>query len=387
MRKSDNRMCVWRGCSGLGLLLIASVMVAGEAGFVGPGEIAERRQLEQAEASKRVDGPPYSPDAWHKLDRDALSLDDAWGRRVKPHGFIRVPRGIAMLYNSKPPADRSGLPSGGARNQTGSLAFSANLVDWLDYPGNPVLYEVQEGMSSARAHLLATLYDPREERWVVYFGAYRDHPGQFLNTAYSRDLVNWTYVPHPTITPNDYADAVEASGRPRPTDEQVRSEGRVYADWAMYHEKRYYVMIMGGATDPSDRDGETDWDHLLLVADDPAGPFEYYKDFQGEFKPLTRPVHYKGTWYTVFPDYWDGKPGFGLAHSDSLTGPYEMNPQNPIVNVATITRAKPDLIRYNGTWAILYCHQHNTNNMPMRVVIAHIDPRAIPDWNADGKDY
>ncbi len=345
--------------------VFATALVAA-AGLIGPGQ----------GGPDQTGHPPLNPESWHKLEGDVMSLDEAWGLRIKPRGVFQVPGGIGLLYNSKPPDPSEAGERGIARQQTGSLAFSRNLVDWEDYPGNPVLYEVQDWQGSDRAMPRAMLYDEPNEQWVVYFGdSMGDYPGiRAVGTAYSTDLVNWTYEPGPTLTIDDYAEAVPE--RIEATPEELEAEGRVYASWAIYHEGTYYMQISG-----SDRTGEDrTYGRVILAASDPAGPFERYEGFEGDFIPDTRPVYWDGVWYTVFPGQWDGERGFGLAMAPDLMGPYEESAKNPIFTVETTTRARPQLIRYDGVWAVLYCHQHDTQNMPLRIAIAHMKPGIIPPW-------
>jgi len=90
-----------------------------------------------------------------------------------------------------------------------------------------------------------------------------------------------------------------------------------------------------------------------------------------------------GMWYTVFSSEWDGQPGFGLARSESLLGPYEKNPHNPIITVDTTSRARPQLFRYNGTWAILFARFYDYFDMRLRVATANISPDIIPFGDED----
>ena len=339
-----------------GLVAAGSVVLAAEAGFIGPGE----------RSSTTVGGPPLNPAAWHKVEGDVLPLDQVWGRRVKPRGIFRIPGGVGLLYNSKPPVGYTG----GATHQTGSLAFSRNLIDWQDYPDNPVLHEVQEWQGNARAMPRAMLYDAKNEQWVVYFcDAGGDYPGiRAVGTAFSNDLVNWKYAPGPTLTIDDFTAAVPE--QIEVTEEDLQSEGRIYASWAIYHHDRYYMQVSG-----TTRTGEgRTYSSIMLAADEPDGPFQLADGFRGDFVPGTRPVLWKGKWYTAYAGHWDGEPGLGIAYANSLLGPYGTNPHDPIVTLETISRARPQLFRYDGVWAILYCHQHNTDNMPMRLVIANLHP-------------
>ena len=346
------------------LLAAGSIYAAGgERGLIGPG---------QGEPDKGI-SPPMSPSAWHKADGYVFDLDEAWGLRIKPRGVFQIPGGVGLLYNSRPPAGFE-APEGFASQQTGSLAFSRNLLDWHDYPGNPVLYEVQDWQGSQRAMPRAMLYDEKNEQWVVYFGdSGGDYPGiRAGGTAYSHDLVHWRYAPGPTITIDDYVRAVPE--RIEATPEELAEEGRIYPSWAIYHEGKYYLNVSG-----TKRTGENrSYGSIMMVSDEPAGPFEYVDDFRGDFMPRTRPVYSDGTWYTVFSGSWDGQPGFGLAYAEDLLGPYELNPLNPIITVETTTRARPQLFRYDGTWAILFARFYEYRDMRLRLALANINPDTIP---------
>lgn len=347
----------------LGLAALTPFLIGG-AGLIGPGQ----------SNPDSGGGPPLLASSWHKLPGDVLGLDAVWGKRIKPRGVFEIPGGIGLLYNSRPPDPDAAAARGIARDQTGSLAFSRNLVDWRDYPGNPVLYEVQDWQGANRAMPRAMLYDPAGEQWVVYFGdSHGQYPGiRAAGTAFSTDLVHWRYAPGPTITIEDYARA--APEQITATPEELASEGRVYASWAIYSGGKYYVHVSGtNVTGEGRRYG-----NILMEADAPAGPFRLCTAFEGDFMPETRPAHWRGRWYTVYTGYWDGAPGMGIAYADDLLGPYETSPHNPIFTVETITRARPQLFRYGGTWAVLYCHQHDVRNMPLRLAVAHVLPDMIP---------
>ena len=329
-------------------------------GFVGPGHGGPGSMSE----------PPFNPNAWHKVEGDVLSIDDVWGRRVKPRGVFEIPGGVGVMYNSKPP----GGYEDGARDQTGSLAFSRNLVEWKDYPGNPVMYEVQEWQGSYRAMPRGMMYDEANKQWVVYFGdSHGDYPGiRAVGTAYSTDLVNWTYEDGPTITIDDYVAAVPE--RIEATEQEQADEGRVYAEWAINHKGRYYVRVSGtNVTGENRRYGS-----LLLAADAPGGPFSHFEEFEGDLIPETRPVYWEGKWYTAITSTWDGQAGIGLAVADDLMGPYEENPENPIFPIETTSRTRPQLFRYGGVWAVLYCHTYDLNNMTLRIAISDVHPDIIP---------
>lgn len=308
-------------------------------------------------------GPSFNPLSWHKVEGDVLAYtDDVWGRRVKPRGVFQIPGGIGILYNSKPPADYSG---NGALYQTGSLAFTRNLVNWYDYPGNPVLSEIQhEWQGRQRVMPRAMLYDGRNEQWVVYFvDALGSYTGtRAVGVAYSRDLKTWEIDERIAMTIEDYASETAHLSN-RSVDEIIKQRGRVYAAWAKFHEDRYYISASG----------------YMFVSDEPGGPFEYYDGFRGELSPRTRPVYWAGKWYTAFPGTWDGQPGIGLASSDHLMGPYRENTDNPVFTIESTSRARPQLIRYDGVWAVIYCHTYDgdTNRMSLRVAVSGIHPDII----------
>jgi len=351
---------------------------AGERGLIGPGQCGPDTKV----------APPRSPDAWHKVERNVLDSRRAWGRRFKPRAVFQIPGGIGVLYNSVPPRGFR-APRGFASGQTSSLAFSRNLLDWHDYPGNPVMHQLADWQGTRRAMPRAMLYDQKNEQWVVYFV---DHTGKYpgiraAGTAYSTDLVNWRPSTAPTITVDDYLRAVPEPRHVKATVEQLRREGCIYPSWAMYHDGRYYVQIqiLGRRRRPiTDAQRAVE----LLVADEPGGPFEYV-ECRGDFIPRQRPVYSGGRWYTVFAgnlvdgefivpnglDIPDSQPGFGLAWSDDLLGPYETNPHNPIITTNSAQRTRPQLFRYNGTWAILFGEGPAPG--PMRLAVAHIHPSLL----------
>jgi hypothetical protein len=81
----------------------------------------------------------------------------------------------------------------GGTEQTG-LAFSADLMNWMRYPANPVIRNRPAGYDAEFAS------DPKVFRdgdhWTMfYFGVGRD--GAHIMAAFSRDLVHWTAHPEP----------------------------------------------------------------------------------------------------------------------------------------------------------------------------------------------
>ncbi len=346
----------------------AADRTGGNAGLIGPGQYKDQAR----------GAPPMSPGAWQKLAGNVLDSQRGWGRRFKPRGMFPVapgefetPGGIGVLYNSVPPAGFQ-APPGFAASQTGSLAFSQNLLDWHDYPDNPVMYKLADWQGSQRAMPRAMLYDEKNSQWVVYFVDLVGHyPGiRAIGAAYSTDLINWRPSEQPMLTVHDYVRAVpdwiEA------TDEEIDREGRVYSSWAIYHEGRYYLQVQGTNRTGSNRTYGT----IILVADEPEGPWRRAADFRGDFTPQQRPVYAEGRWYTVFTGRWDDQLGFGLAWSENLLGPYERNPENPIISTDMTTRARPQLFQYRGVWAILFARGPHPG--PMRLALADFDPDSPP---------
>jgi predicted GH43/DUF377 family glycosyl hydrolase len=81
----------------------------------------------------------------------------------------------------------------GSREQTG-LAFSTDLVNWMRYPGNPIIRNRPNGYDSGFAS------DPKVYRdgdhWtMIYFGV--GFRAAHIMIAFSRDLVHWTADPEP----------------------------------------------------------------------------------------------------------------------------------------------------------------------------------------------
>lgn len=320
--------------------------------------------------------PPLRPESWHKLEGDVMALEEAWGTRIRAQSFFKVPGGLGMLYNSKPPDAQDAIARGIAGYQTGSFAFTQNLIDWIDYPGNPVFYEVQDWQGSARAMPRDLVYDEENELWIAWFGdAEGNYPGiRAVGVAYSKDLLHWTYEQDPILDIMDFANAIP--GKITATEEELMSEGRVYCGWVILHEGTYYMRVTGSHVTGENRQ----YSSIMLTSKHPAGPFEYL-ELDPAGIPGNRPVYWNGTWYSIYSGTWDGKQGFGLSYSSNMLGPYTENPHNPIFTVESTQRSHPHLIRYDGTWAVIYSHQHDTDHMPMRIALANIHPGIIPDWN------
>ncbi len=234
LRLGDTPPKMPAGCLVLLLWVGAAVDASrgGERGLIGPGQYGPNETA----------APPVSPDAWHKVERNVLDSRRGWGRRFKPRAVFQIPGGIGVLYNSVPPRGFQ-APKGFASGQTGSLAFSRNLLDWHDYPANPVMHQLADWQGTRRAMPRAMLYDRKNQEWVVYFV---DRTGDYpriraAGTAYSTDLVNWRPSTAPTITVDDYLRAVPEPRHVEATVEQLRSGGCIYPSWAMYHDGRYYT--------------------------------------------------------------------------------------------------------------------------------------------------
>lgn len=136
----------------------------------------------------------------------------------------------------------SGLPrTNPPARSLAAWPFSANLVDWYDYPGNPVLYEVQRPWQG-RMRMMPRAF-PVSGQWVAYIVDAHGHyyPGvRCVATATSRDLVHWQMAQNPTIT---IADTIRAStGRTNITAED-HDGGNAYPEWALYYDGRYYLCV------------------------------------------------------------------------------------------------------------------------------------------------
>lgn len=337
-------------------------------------------------------GPPMNPASWHKAPGLVLSEEDVWGNRINARTTFAVPGGMGLLYSSHPGRAKqtdaewrdAQIAQGLTIGPSGSLAFTRNLVDWHDFPGNPVLNETQrEWQTPARVHTRDLLYDPVGERWVAYFGNIcgRDVPGiRTLGVAYSTDLVTWEYADGPLLTIADYAAAVphriEASA------DELHEHGRIYLGWAIYYDNRFYLTISGTETvGETEEEGvrSTSTGRIVMVGDSPEGPFEYVEDIDADnLLPGAKPVYWGGKWYSVFAGTWDGQPGFGLAWADNLFGEVHLNPRNPIITVKSTQRSNPILFYHEGVWGVLFSRGgHWSEELPLRIAIANFDPSLL----------
>lgn len=338
-------------------------------------------------------GPPENPAAWHKLPGVVLGEDDVWGNRINARTTFALPGGgMGLLYSSHPgranqtDADwrASQIEQGLTIGPSGSLAFTRNLVDWRDYPGNPVLNETQcDWQTPARVHTRDMLYDPVNERWVAYFGNIcgDDVPGiRTLGVAYSTDLIHWEYADGPLLTVADYAAAVP--DRIEASEEELHEHGRIYLGWAMHYGGRYYLTISGTETvGETEAEGvrSTSTGRIVMRADSPEGPFEYADDIDADaILPGSKPVYWAGRWYSVFTGSWDGQPGFGLAWSESLFGEVHRNPANPIIPVESTQRSNPILFCHEGVWGVLFSRGGDwSDELPLRIALANIHPSLL----------
>ncbi len=343
-------------------------------------------------------GPPMDPESWHKVPGDVLGEGEFWGYRVNARTTFKIPGGLGLLYSSHAGPTTSEwranqIEQGLTTGPSGSLAYTHDLITWHDYPGNPVLNEVKRSWQTpARVHTRDMFYDPKNNRWVAYYSNIPDHdrpetsfPGiRVAGLAYSKDLVNWDYSDGPILTIEDYAAMVPE--RIEATEEELNEYGRLYPNWAMYHNGRYYLVISG--TETVGRRAEDALEDagvvrslstglVVVVGDSPEGPFEHLDVAEDEIMPGAKPVYWNGRWYTVFRGTWDDQPGFGLAWSDELFGTYRRNPDNPIITIDDNQRTNPILFHYDGTWGILFSRagQASVGRMqPLRLAIANINP-------------
>ncbi len=337
-------------------------------------------------------GPPMDPGAWHKVPGLILDEGDIWGNRVNARTTFTVPGGMGLLYSSHPGRDKqtdsewrnAQIEQGLTTGPSGSIAFTRDLLNWYDHPANPVLNETQRSWQTpARVHTRDMLYDPVGNRWVVYFGNIcgDDVPGiRTLGVAYSRDLVNWEYADGPLLTIEDYARWVPE--RIEATEEELYEHGRIYLGWAMHHDGRFYMTLSGTETvGETEHEGirSTSTGRVVLAADTPEGPFEHIEELDANnVLPGTKPVYWNGRWYSVFAGSWDDQPGFGLAWSNELFGPFEENPDNPIFTVETTQRSNPILFHYQGVWGVLFSRGgHWSEALPLRLAVANYHPSLL----------
>ena len=338
-------------------------------------------------------GPPMDSGSWHKVPGNILEEGMIWGQRVNARTTFKLPGGgMGLFYSSHPGPDRqqdrewreNQISRGLTTGPSGSIAYTRDLFNWHDYPGNPVLNEIQRSWQTHhRVHTRDMLYDPRENRWVAYFGNIDPHnsPGiREVGVAYSKDLVNWEYADGPILTIEDYAAMVPH--RIEATEEELFEHGRVYLNWAMFYNDRYYITISGtetvGHVETSEDVGVRSirTGRIVLAGDSPEGPFEHVAEIEAiSIAPGSKPVYWNGKWYSVFAGTWDGQPGFGLAWSDPLFGRYTVNPDNPIITVESTQRSNPILFNYDGTWGVLFSQGANWwEPLPLRMAIAGVHP-------------
>ncbi len=345
-------------------------------------------------------GPPLDPESWHVVPGDVLGEGNFWGYRVNARTTFRIPGGLGLFYSSHPGPVLQNDPDwraiqadlGYTTGPSGSLAFTRDLITWNDHPDNPVLNEVKRSWQTPyRVHVRDLYFDPEHNRWVSYFGNIcgEDVPGiRSVGVAYSYDLVHWEYADGPLFTIEDYAALVPDQIRATP--EELHEHGRVYANWGMYFDGRYYLTLIGTETvgyradDAQEGAGEfrsLESGSIVLAGESPEGPFEYLRDIgRNQIPPGSKPVYWDGKWYTVFAGSWDGQPGLGLAWSDHLFGEYNMNPQNPVVTLESTQRTNPILFEYDGTWVILFSRPGQAyfgRIQPLRMAVANIHPSVL----------
>ena len=343
-------------------------------------------------------GPPLDPDSWHKIPGTVLNQDQVWGNRINARTTFTLPGGkMGLLYSSHPGRDErqrdpewraAQLEQGLTTGPSGSIAFTHNLLDWSDYPENPILNEIQRSWQTPhRVHTRDLLYDPNEDRWVVYFGNIdpENSPGiREVGVTYSKDLVNWEYADGPLLTIEDYASFVPE--RIEATPEELDEHGRVYLGWGMYYNDRFYITLSGTETVGLRETGEDagtvrslSTGRVVLAGNTPEGPFEYMAHIDADnLLPGSKPVYWNGRWYSVFTGTWNDQPGFGLAWSDELFGPVTRNPHNPIITVESTQRSNPIFFHHEGTWGVLFSDGANWwEELPLRVAIANYHPSLL----------
>ncbi|MCP5116109.1 MAG: hypothetical protein GY953_35225, partial [bacterium] len=167
--------------------------------------------------------------------------------------------------------------------------------------------------------------DPSKD-WSAYGEPVKDHSTALYMT--SEDTHTWTaagYVP---------------LGRPGMYDDADRLQVNVF-----HHQGKFY-MFYEACTSNIEKYGQRRAGIACLVADEPAGPWEYVSDdlilkasndggesFDSWIVTNPRHVHLNGKWYM----YYKGLRGVGIptqngvAIADSVTGPYVKYEGNPIL--------------------------------------------------------
>ena len=168
--------------------------------------------------------------------------------------------------------------------------------------------------------------DPSKD-WSAYGPLVKDHSTALYIT--SEDTHNWT------------AESYVPLGRPGIYDDSDRLQVNVF-----HHQGRFH-MFYEGCTSNIAKYGQGRAGIGCLVADDPAGPWDYVSDdrilkasddggksFDSWIVTNPRHVHLNGKWYM----YYKGLRGVGIptkngvAIAESITGPYTKYEGNPILN-------------------------------------------------------
>lgn len=89
--------------------------------------------------------------------------------------------------------------------QTG-LAFSADLLNWMRYPANPVI-PVRPGGFDANFAADPKVFRDGDHWTMFYFGVGRG--GAHIMVAFSRDLVHWTAHPEPLYKAGGHPDGLD----------------------------------------------------------------------------------------------------------------------------------------------------------------------------------
>jgi hypothetical protein len=297
--------------------------------------------------------PDFSPQA--NLENPISPLKMRWNNTPVYLGPGQYRRSVTGSVRRRPHvvfkvAGRYGMIYSGSDNQSGGLQFVANLawsddlINWIDAPNNPILNTNSLPYQSSRVWITAMCYDDDEERWVGYVG------GNAVNVAwgerashpwYSYDLKNWTPYPNsPTV--NALNPEMQSWGPP-PTD-------RVYVNGVLKKDGQWYLFVQVGKNNGPYYSG-------ILVSDTPNGPWQS-GDWNPIFDPATigfdngngihmsQPVFADNKWWIA--GNWNNK--IGLFSSDKILGPWTNHGE--IIN-SPIALSSAIMIPESDHWAIL----------------------------------
>ncbi|MDL5361345.1 hypothetical protein [Halalkalicoccus sp. NIPERK01] len=399
---------------------LAWVWVSSESGTLTAGDVIDRRlfghskpaQSEPHQLSTRTPtgrergetakwsqndsltrDPPLNPDAW-TIREDALfpgrRLDERFGSRTNPRSLYRFGEGLyALLYQSKPrPHEQDADPQ--LANQTGSLAFSRDLLSWTDSPANPIVgYNVADWHGS-RVLAEALVWDDDRDQWaVVTTGIVADDetiPGiRAGGVGFSDDLErgSWEWTDDPVITVADFGSWTHADA------------DRVYVRGLHKVDGTWYAFCNVGVSNETNREikvGVLRSDDLLNWTEIDSNPIlEVDQAWEDEITSIQSPIRWNGRWWTCYrsDDFNVGR--VGIAHADQIDQKWE-KADGPIISTEG-TRwtgfEGPCLVPFGETWAIIHSVFEDEGRDQGRLGISHasvgssIVPNTV-DFDDDG---